>query len=233
MPAAGANGWGFGPRCRIRCRSSAGARTDPRVHYAFGHGHLGLTQAAASGRLDRRCWSSGMPAAIDLDPVFGAAVLTGGAAMTRHSFFCIDGHTCGNPVRLVAGGGPLLDGATMMERRAHFLAEYRLDPHRADVRAARPRRDVGLDPLSADARRLRHRHPVHRDLRLPADVRPRHHRHGDDGHRARAGQAEDPGHRSGSTRRPGWSIAEYSQDGELSSRRCASPTCRPSSMPKG
>ncbi|RWN63758.1 4-hydroxyproline epimerase [Mesorhizobium sp.] len=44
--------------------------------------------------------------------------------MARHSFFCIDGHTCGNPVRLVAGGGPLLNGATMMERRAHFLAEY-------------------------------------------------------------------------------------------------------------
>ncbi|UVK39985.1 4-hydroxyproline epimerase [Mesorhizobium sp. AR10] len=44
--------------------------------------------------------------------------------MARHSFFCIDGHTCGNPVRLVAGGGPLLNGSTMMERRAHFLAEY-------------------------------------------------------------------------------------------------------------
>lgn len=44
--------------------------------------------------------------------------------MARHSFFCIDGHTCGNPVRLVAGGGPLLQGATMMERRAHFLAEF-------------------------------------------------------------------------------------------------------------
>ena len=44
--------------------------------------------------------------------------------MARHTFFCIDGHTCGNPVRLVAGGGPLLDGATMMERRAHFLAEF-------------------------------------------------------------------------------------------------------------
>ena len=42
----------------------------------------------------------------------------------RHSFFCIDGHTCGNPVRLVAGGGPQLHGATMMERRAHFMAEY-------------------------------------------------------------------------------------------------------------
>lgn len=44
--------------------------------------------------------------------------------MARHSFFCIDGHTCGNPVRLVAGGGPLLDGATMMDRRAHFLKEF-------------------------------------------------------------------------------------------------------------
>jgi 4-hydroxyproline epimerase len=44
--------------------------------------------------------------------------------MTRHSFFCLDGHTCGNPVRLVAGGGPLLQGSTMMERRAHFIAEF-------------------------------------------------------------------------------------------------------------
>ncbi|CAN7176936.1 4-hydroxyproline epimerase [Mesorhizobium sp. LjNodule214] len=44
--------------------------------------------------------------------------------MARQSFFCIDGHTCGNPVRLVAGGGPRLQGSTMMERRAHFLAEY-------------------------------------------------------------------------------------------------------------
>ena len=44
--------------------------------------------------------------------------------MARHSFFCVDGHTCGNPVRLVAGGGPRLEGATMMEKRAHFLAEY-------------------------------------------------------------------------------------------------------------
>ncbi len=44
--------------------------------------------------------------------------------MARHTFFCIDGHTCGNPVRLVAGGGPNLVGATMMEKRAHFLAEF-------------------------------------------------------------------------------------------------------------
>ena len=44
--------------------------------------------------------------------------------MTNHTFQCIDGHTCGNPVRLVAGGGPRLEGKTMIEKRAHFLAEF-------------------------------------------------------------------------------------------------------------
>ena len=44
--------------------------------------------------------------------------------MTRHVFPCIDGHTCGNPVRLVTGGAPRLEGATMLEKRAHFLAEF-------------------------------------------------------------------------------------------------------------
>jgi 4-hydroxyproline epimerase len=44
--------------------------------------------------------------------------------MATHTFFCVDGHTCGNPVRLVAGGGPQLKGANMVEKRAHFLAEY-------------------------------------------------------------------------------------------------------------
>jgi len=44
--------------------------------------------------------------------------------MGVHTFTCIDGHTCGNPVRLVAGGGPRLEGATMLERRAHFLREF-------------------------------------------------------------------------------------------------------------
>ncbi|MGP9821743.1 4-hydroxyproline epimerase [Salinarimonas sp. NSM] len=45
--------------------------------------------------------------------------------MARHTFFCIDGHTCGNPVRVVAGGSvPPLEGATMFARRQHFLAEY-------------------------------------------------------------------------------------------------------------
>jgi 4-hydroxyproline epimerase len=40
------------------------------------------------------------------------------------TFFCIDAHTCGNPVRLVAGGGPNLVGANMSEKRQHFLKEY-------------------------------------------------------------------------------------------------------------
>jgi 4-hydroxyproline epimerase len=45
--------------------------------------------------------------------------------VARHSFFCIDGHTCGNPVRVVTGGSiPTLSGATMFERRQHFIAEY-------------------------------------------------------------------------------------------------------------
>ncbi|MFB2120554.1 4-hydroxyproline epimerase [Parapedobacter sp. 2B3] len=42
----------------------------------------------------------------------------------RKTFFCIDAHTCGNPVRLVAGGGPQLTGNSMMERRLHFLAAH-------------------------------------------------------------------------------------------------------------
>lgn len=42
----------------------------------------------------------------------------------RHVFFCIDGHTAGNPVRLVAGGGPFLRATTMEARRQEFLAEY-------------------------------------------------------------------------------------------------------------
>ena len=44
--------------------------------------------------------------------------------MTVSTFFCIDGHTCGNPVRLVAGGGPLLEGASMSARRQDFRTRY-------------------------------------------------------------------------------------------------------------
>jgi 4-hydroxyproline epimerase len=41
-----------------------------------------------------------------------------------HTFSCIDGHTCGNPVRLVIGGGPLLQGSTMSEKRQDFIARF-------------------------------------------------------------------------------------------------------------
>jgi 4-hydroxyproline epimerase len=44
--------------------------------------------------------------------------------MARKTFFCIDAHTCGNPVRLVASGGPVLQGHNMSEKRLHFLREY-------------------------------------------------------------------------------------------------------------
>lgn len=44
--------------------------------------------------------------------------------MSNKTFFCIDAHTCGNPVRLVAGGGPTLLGNNMSEKRQHFLREY-------------------------------------------------------------------------------------------------------------
>jgi 4-hydroxyproline epimerase len=44
--------------------------------------------------------------------------------MASKTFFCIDAHTCGNPVRVVAGGGPLLAGRSMSEKRQHFLREY-------------------------------------------------------------------------------------------------------------
>ena len=44
--------------------------------------------------------------------------------MPSKKFFCIDAHTCGNPVRLVAGGGPVLTGNDMSEKRQHFLREY-------------------------------------------------------------------------------------------------------------
>ncbi|KAF0129980.1 MAG: 4-hydroxyproline epimerase [Xanthobacteraceae bacterium] len=45
--------------------------------------------------------------------------------MSRFTFACIDGHTCGNPVRVVTGGSiPQLRGSTMFERRQDFLARH-------------------------------------------------------------------------------------------------------------
>lgn len=44
--------------------------------------------------------------------------------MVNSTFFCIDAHTCGNPVRLVAGGGPQLPHSTMKERRQIFIERH-------------------------------------------------------------------------------------------------------------
>ena len=44
--------------------------------------------------------------------------------MSKHTFVCIDAHTCGNPVRLIKTGGPVLVGNTMNEKRLHFLKEF-------------------------------------------------------------------------------------------------------------
>ncbi len=43
---------------------------------------------------------------------------------SKHIFHCIDAHTCGNPVRLLKEGGPVLQGNNMSEKRQHFLREY-------------------------------------------------------------------------------------------------------------
>ncbi|MBK4988210.1 4-hydroxyproline epimerase [Pseudomonas sp. S36] len=42
----------------------------------------------------------------------------------RKTFFCIDAHACGNPVRVVVGGAPLLPHVCMAERRALFLRDH-------------------------------------------------------------------------------------------------------------
>jgi len=41
-----------------------------------------------------------------------------------HVFSCIEGHTCGNPVRLVVSGHPKLVGKTMSEKRLDFIRRF-------------------------------------------------------------------------------------------------------------
>ncbi|GAA6151209.1 4-hydroxyproline epimerase [Pseudoteredinibacter isoporae] len=44
--------------------------------------------------------------------------------MRKGTFFCIDAHTCGNPVRLVTSGHPTLAGSNMSEKRQDFLNNH-------------------------------------------------------------------------------------------------------------
>lgn len=76
----------------------------------------------------------------------------------KHTFFCIDGHTAGNPVRLVAGGAPLLRGSSMAERRMDFIERFDwirtglcFEPRGHDMMSGgflypptRPENDVGI-----------------------------------------------------------------------------------------
>lgn len=44
--------------------------------------------------------------------------------MRLGTYFCVDAHTCGNPVRLVTSGHPPLQGATMSEKRQDFIQRF-------------------------------------------------------------------------------------------------------------
>ena len=44
--------------------------------------------------------------------------------MSVNRFVCIDAHTCGNPVRLIKEGHPVLIGKDMSEKRQHFISEF-------------------------------------------------------------------------------------------------------------
>jgi 4-hydroxyproline epimerase len=44
--------------------------------------------------------------------------------MARHTFFCVDAHTCGNPVRMVVGGAPPLPNIAMAEKRQIFVRDH-------------------------------------------------------------------------------------------------------------
>ena len=44
--------------------------------------------------------------------------------MRKGTFYCIDAHTCGNPVRLVTSGHPHLRGDTMSAKRQDFLKNH-------------------------------------------------------------------------------------------------------------
>jgi 4-hydroxyproline epimerase len=47
-----------------------------------------------------------------------------GVPVSRTVFFCIDAHTCGNPVRVVVGGAPTLPNVPIAEKRSIFLAQH-------------------------------------------------------------------------------------------------------------
>ena len=68
LATAGGTQWmGFRPSLPDSLPAIGAAARDERVTYAFGHGHLGLTQAAATARLVADLMA-GRPSALDLSP---------------------------------------------------------------------------------------------------------------------------------------------------------------------
>ncbi len=65
--------------------------------------------------------------------LFAATLLTEVSIMATHTFSCIDGHTCGNPVRLVSGGGAAPGRREHAGKARAFPQGIRLDPHRPHV----------------------------------------------------------------------------------------------------
>ena len=121
----------------------------------------------------------------------------------RRTITAIDSHTEGMPTRVVTGGVGVIPSTTMAERREYFV-KHLDDLHVPDERAARSLRDERRDPAAADPLRRRLGRAVHRGVRLPADVRSRHHRRGRAG---RSGMVEvtEPITKVGWTPRPVWS----------------------------
>ena len=79
-------------------------------------------------------------------------------AEERYVFDCVDAYTAGNPVRLVKGPQPKLNGSSMGEKRLHFIREYdwirtglMFEPHGHDIMSGsfyytpqNPKHDVAI-----------------------------------------------------------------------------------------
>lgn len=74
--------------------------------------------------------------------------------MRSHIFKCIDAHTCGNPVRVVIEGAPVLQGRTMSDRRQDFIKNHdwirnslMFEPRGHDLMSG----SIIYDPLNEDS----------------------------------------------------------------------------------
>ena len=75
--------------------------------------------------------------------------------MAQHTFPGLDGHTCGNPVRLVTGGAPFLRGETLDPHRQAPRGGEACDARVGEARFLQPRADCGEEGVGEGAERLR------------------------------------------------------------------------------